>query len=116
PYRLTSYRRGIEYTVTAFKGYWGPAPHFSQIDIKIVPDVGQQILQLQSGQLDFVDQYPFTQLSQVPSSLRTLSWNTDGMELAIMNTHRLPNLGLRKAIAAAINPGGWVSQAFGKYG
>jgi peptide/nickel transport system substrate-binding protein len=116
PYELTSYKRGIEYTVKAFKDYWGPAPHFQEYDIKIVPDVGQQVLQLQNGQLDFVDQYPFTQLSQVPSTLKTMSWNTDGMELAILNTHRLTDLSLRTAIAAAIDPSGWVTQAFGKYG
>ncbi|MFL5799633.1 MAG: ABC transporter substrate-binding protein [Actinomycetota bacterium] len=116
PYQLTSYERGIEYSLKSFTSYWGPAAHFSEIDIKIVPDVGQQILQLQNGQIDFVDQYPFTQLSQVPSTLKTLSWNNDGMELAILNTHRLSDLSLRRAIAAAIDPSGWVPQAFGKFG
>jgi peptide/nickel transport system substrate-binding protein len=116
PYALSSYNRGVEYTLKAFKGYWGPAPYFREVDIKIVPDVGQQVLQLQSGQLNFVDQYPFTQLSHVPSTLRTLSWSTDGMELAILNTHRLPSLAVRKTIAAAIDPAKWVPQAFGTYG
>jgi peptide/nickel transport system substrate-binding protein len=116
PYQLTSYQRGNQYTLTAFPGYWGPKPFFKEIDIKIVPDVGQQILQLRNGQLDFVDQYPFTQLSSVPSSLKTLSWNTDGMELAILNTHRVKDLSVRKVIAAAIDPHQWVSPAFGAYG
>jgi peptide/nickel transport system substrate-binding protein len=116
PYVLTSYNRGVEYTLKAFKSYWGPAPHFQNVDIKIVPDVGQQVLQLQSGQLTFVDQYPFTELSHVPSTLRTMQWSTDGMELAILNTHRLPSLAVRRTIAAAINPAKWVPQAFGKYG
>ena len=116
PYKLTTFTRGTEYVLTRFDDYWGQRPDFKEIDIHIVPDLGQQILELRNGQLDFVDNYPYSQVSSVSSGLKVLSWNTVGMELAIVNTNRVTNKNARLRIAAAINPSQWVSQAFGNYG
>jgi peptide/nickel transport system substrate-binding protein len=115
PYQLTTYNRGSAYVLKRFPGYWGPKPYFDEIDIKIVPDLGQQNLQLRSGKLDFIQQYPFSQLPSLPSNLKVLSWSTFAMELAIVNTHRIPDRSAREQIAAAIDPHQWVPQAFGNY-
>ena len=115
PYVLTTYDRGNEYSLRRFADYWGPKPYFNGYDIKIIPSLEQEILQLRAGQLDFVDQYPFQQLGQVPAPLKVLSWNTLGMELAIVNTHRITNQAERQKIAAAINPQSWISQAYSGY-
>jgi peptide/nickel transport system substrate-binding protein len=115
-YELTTYNRGSQYVLQSFDKYWGPKPYFTQVQVNIVPDVGQQILQLKSGELDFIEQYPFSQLASLPSGLKVLSWSNYGMELAIVNTHRITDQATRTAIAAAINPSQWVNTAFAGYG
>jgi peptide/nickel transport system substrate-binding protein len=116
PYMLESFTRGQGYVLKAFPDYWGEAPHFETVDIAIVPDIGQQILQLKDGELDMVlHGYPFAQLDSLPDGLSVYSYNDLGLEMAYVNPNKLPDRDQRLKVAAAVDPAGWVNEAFGSY-
>lgn len=55
PYSITKFQTDVGYELSRFDGYWGtPKPYFDKVEISIVPDVTQQRLQLESGQLDLL--------------------------------------------------------------
>jgi len=117
PFRLASFSRGQEYVLERFEAYWGAAPGFQKVSIKIVPDIGQQVLQLRNGDLDAVlHGYPFTQLAKLPDGLAIESYNDLGLEMAFVNTTRtLTTVEQRRRVAAALAPTGWVQDAFGEF-
>jgi peptide/nickel transport system substrate-binding protein len=117
PYRLASFERGRQYLLSRNDDYWGPEPYFRQIVIKIVPDIGQQVLQLRSGDLDAVlHGYPYTQLPQLPEGLQVEEYDNLGLQMAFINpARRLTTPALRRAVLAGMNPNGWVRDAYGDY-
>jgi peptide/nickel transport system substrate-binding protein len=54
PYELTSYKPAGPFVLTRYDDYWGEPAKTETIEISIVPNIGDQILQLRSGQLDLV--------------------------------------------------------------
>ena len=55
PYMLTSFKTDVGYELTRFDGYWGkPTPYFEKVDISIIPNITQQELKLQNGELDLM--------------------------------------------------------------
>lgn len=118
PYVLKEFKRGEGYVLERFEPYWGEKPYFDRIEIKIVPDIGQQILQLQNGDLDMIlHGYPFAQLGQLPAGLQIEAYNDLGLEMAFVKTTTGPlkDPAVREAVKAAINPAGWVKDAFGDF-
>jgi peptide/nickel transport system substrate-binding protein len=116
PYTLESFQRGQGYVLQRFEDYWGEAAHFETIEIDIVPDIGQQVLQLQRGELDIVlHGYPFEQLDALPDGLEILTYNDLGLEMAYVNPNQLPERDQRLRVAAALDPAGWVEEAFAGY-
>jgi peptide/nickel transport system substrate-binding protein len=118
PYILKEFKRGEGYVLERFEQYWGEKPYFDRIEIKIVPDIGQQILQLQNGDIDMLlHGYPFAQLAQLPAGLKTEAYNDLGLEMAYVKTTAGPlkDPAVREAIKAAINPATWLKDAFGDF-
>lgn len=116
PFRLASFDRGQGYLLERFDDYWGPAPYFAAIDIRIIPDIGQQVLQVQSGELDMVlHGYPFDQLGSLPEGLEVFTYNDLGIEMAYVNPTQLETTEQRLKVMAAIDPSAWVADAFGAY-
>jgi peptide/nickel transport system substrate-binding protein len=55
PYTITRFVTDTGYELSRFAGYWGtPKPYFDKVEISIIPDVTQQRLQLENGQLDLL--------------------------------------------------------------
>jgi peptide/nickel transport system substrate-binding protein len=54
PYRLTSYEPAGPFVLTRYDDYWGEEAKTETIEFTIVPNIGDQILQLRSGQLDLL--------------------------------------------------------------
>src|SRR5258708_28627803 len=54
PFKLTAFNRGQNYTLARNDTYWGPKPNFATLNIRIIPDMNSQILQLRSGGLDVI--------------------------------------------------------------
>ena len=117
PFRLATFARGQRYVLERFDDYWGEAAPMERVEIAIVSDVGQQVLQLRSGDLDVVlHGYPYAQLADLPEGLEVEAYDDLGQELAFVNPVRnLKTSEQRRRVAAALNPEGWLGDAFGDY-
>lgn len=116
PLQLTEFRRGQRYVLDRFDDYWGEPAQVERVEIEVIPDVGQQTLRLQRGEIDAVlHGYPFDQLDDLPDGLAVTSYKDLGLEMAYVNTTTLPDASVREAIATAVAPQGWVADAFGDY-
>lgn len=55
PFTITKFTTDVGYELTRFDGYWGsPKPYFEKVEISIIPDITQQRLKLESGELDMM--------------------------------------------------------------
>ncbi len=52
PYELAVAKPGQEYVLKAYPKYWGQKPYYTTVDIKVIPSITTQLLELQSGQLN----------------------------------------------------------------
>jgi peptide/nickel transport system substrate-binding protein len=121
PFMLTAFNRGAQYEMTRFDGYWGPKAKFAKVDIRIVPDMGTQRLQLQSGDLDVIlHSFPVAELPSVKSDSKLVvkDFSSYLQSLLYVNTNKAPfnDAALRKALAGAIHRDDVVKQVYGSYG
>src|SRR5260370_25521271 len=121
PYRLTAFTRGKNYTLTRNDSNWGPRANFATVNIRIIPDMNSQILQLRSGGLDVIlHSFPVAELPTASSdpNLAVKDFSSYLQSLLYINTNKAPfnNLALRKAVAADIDRDTLVSQIYGSYG
>ena len=117
PFKLAEFKRGERYVLERNNEYWGDKPYFDKIQISVVPDVGQQILQLQAGAIDAVPvDYPFSQLERLPAGLEITSIPSV-IEFALFTKPGSPldDAEIRKAVLTAINPAFWAKDAFGRF-
>jgi peptide/nickel transport system substrate-binding protein len=115
PYELTGFQRGVQYTLTAFPGYWGSKPSFTSVLIKIVPDIGTQQLELQNGDLDMITHsFPASQLSSLSSNVNVREYPSFLTAMLYLNTHKAPfnNAATRAAVAKSIDVQQIVQEAY----
>jgi peptide/nickel transport system substrate-binding protein len=117
PFKLAEFKRGQRYVLERNDDYWGDKPFFRQIQISVVPDISQQILQLQAGAIDAVPiNYPFAQLTSLPAGLElTSAPSMIPYYLFVKPNSPLDDVEVRKAILTAINPALWIKDAFGEF-
>ena len=58
PFQISDFQLGTSYTLARNENYWGAQPALDEINIKIIPDVSSQQLQLESHDLDVVHNFP----------------------------------------------------------
>ncbi|RWD32700.1 MAG: ABC transporter substrate-binding protein [Mesorhizobium sp.] len=117
PFKLAEFKRGQRYVLERNDDYWGDKPFFRQIQISLVPDISQQILQLQAGSIDAVPiNYPFAQLTSLPGGLEiTAAPSMIPYDLFVKPNSPLEHAEVRTAVLTAINPALWVKDAFGEF-
>jgi peptide/nickel transport system substrate-binding protein len=117
PFQLAEFVRGQEIVLERFDDYHGDAPHFARVEIPIVPDVGQQILQLRSGEIDAIPaNYPWEQLAALPPGVTVTAAPSMALLTGFVNpTGPLADPAIRKAALTAINPANWLEDAFAGY-
>jgi peptide/nickel transport system substrate-binding protein len=117
PFKLAEFKRGQRYVLERNDDYWDDKPFFRQIQISVVPDISQQILQLQAGVIDAVPiNYPFAQLARLPGGLEiTAAPSMIPYYLFVKPNSPLDDAEVRKAVLTAINPALWVKDAFGEF-
>lgn len=117
PFKLAEFKRGQRYVLERNDDYWGDKPFFQQIQISVVPDISQQILQLQAGTIDAVPlNYPFAQLTSLPGGLEvTTAPSMIPYYLFVKPKSPLDDADVRKAVLTAINPALWIKDAFGQF-
>ena len=121
PFQLTAFNRGQNYELTRFDGYWGQKAKFAKVDIRVVPDMGTQRLQLQSGDLDVIlHSFPVAELPSVQSNsdLAVKDFSSYLQSLLYLNANKAPfsDLNMRKAVAGAIQRDSLVHEVYGNYG
>jgi peptide/nickel transport system substrate-binding protein len=120
PFQLTAFQRGQRYELTRFDGYWGPKAHVAKVEIRIVPDIGTQRLQLQSGDLDAIlHSFPQAELASVKSNpdLQVRDFSSFLNNIIYLNTNKKPlsDPALRKTLAGALGRDSLVKEVYGPY-
>jgi len=117
PFKLTEFNRGEGYVFTRNDAYWGAKPYFDEIRLPLVPDIGQQILQLQADEIDVVpDGYPVAQLGSLPAGLEiTAAPNMTQFQIFMKPGTPMDDPDVRKAVLTAVNPALWIKDIFGDY-
>ena len=55
PFTITKFTTDVGYELTRVDTYWGtPKPYFEKVEISIIPDITQQRLKLESGEIDLM--------------------------------------------------------------
>jgi peptide/nickel transport system substrate-binding protein len=121
PFKLTAFNRGQNYELTRNDAYWGPKPKFATVNIRIIPDMNSQILQLRSGGLDVIlHSFPVAELptAQKDPNLAVKDFSAYLQGLLYLNPNKAPfsDLAMRKAVAADLHRDSVVSQIYGSYG
>jgi peptide/nickel transport system substrate-binding protein len=120
PFQLTTFERGQRYELTKFADYWGQKAHLDKVEIRIIPDIGTQRLQLQSGDLDAIlHSFPQAELESAKSNpdLQVQDFSAFLNNILYLNTNKKPlsDPALRKALASAINRDTLVTEVYGTY-
>jgi peptide/nickel transport system substrate-binding protein len=120
PFQLTTFKRGERYELTRFDGYWGQKAHVDKVEIRIIPDIGTQRLQLQSGDLDAIlHSFPQAELASAKSSpdLQVRDFSSFLNNILYLNTNKKPlsDPALRKTLAGALNRDSLVKEVYGPY-
>jgi peptide/nickel transport system substrate-binding protein len=120
PFQLTAFQRGQRYELTRFDGYWGQKAHVDKVEIRIIPDIGTQRLQLQSGDLDAIlHSFPVAELASVRSNpnLQVRDFSSFLNAIIYLNTNKKPlsDPALRRALAGAIDRDSLVKEVYGPY-
>jgi peptide/nickel transport system substrate-binding protein len=120
PFQLTTFERGQRYELTKFADYWGSKAHLDKVEIRIIPDIGTQRLQLQSGDLDAIlHSFPQAELESAKSNpeLQVQDFSAFLNNILYLNTNKKPlsDPSLRKTLASAINRDSLVTEVYGTY-
>jgi peptide/nickel transport system substrate-binding protein len=117
PFKLAEFKRGQRYVLKRNDDYWGDKPFFREVQISVVPDISQQILQLQAGDIDAVPvNYPYSQLGNLPAGLEiTAAPSVNQYDLFFKPGTVLGDPDIRKAFLTAVNPALWAEDAFSSY-
>ncbi|MEO7836031.1 MAG: ABC transporter substrate-binding protein [Acidimicrobiales bacterium] len=121
PFTLSAFKRGQRYELSRFDGYWGEKAKFAKVDIRIIPEMGTQRLQLQSGDLDLIlHSFPVAELASIKNDakLKIHEFESFLQSLLYINTTKGPlaDLSARKAVAGAIERDSLVTEIYGEYG
>src|SRR5437660_3571827 len=121
PYKLTAFNRGQNYTLTRNNSYWGPKANIATVNIRIIPDMNSQILQLRSGGLDvLLHSFPVAELptARGDPNLAVKDFSSYLQSMLYINASKAPfnNLYLPKAVASDIDRDSLVTQIYGSYG
>lgn len=118
PFKLASFERGQGYSLERFDGYYGKPPFFTTVEMPLIPDIGQQVLNLQAQETDDVPaNYPWAQLSALPADLEATSAPSTSEIIGFTKPQGpLSDPEILKAFLTAINPATWATDAFGAYG
>jgi peptide/nickel transport system substrate-binding protein len=120
PFQLTAFERGQRYELTRFDGYWGQKAHVDKVEIRIIPDIGTQRLQLQSGDLDAIlHSFPQAELESAKSNpdLQVRDFSSFLNNIIYLNTNKKPlsDPALRKTLAGALDRDSLVKEVYGPY-
>ncbi len=105
PYKLDSYKPDDAIILVAADNYYGEAPFFKKVIMKIVADATQRVQLLKNGDIDTATKIPFSEYQGLSTSenIQTLSIPSNLVVLIEMNTTVAPfdKKEVRQAVAYA---------------
>lgn len=118
PFKLASFARGEGYSLERFDDYHGEPAFFDVVELPLIPEISQQVLNLQAQETDAVPaNYPWAQLAGLPPGLGITSAPSTSLIIGFVKPDSaLTDPEIRTAFLTAVNPEGWVAAAYGDYG
>ncbi len=118
PFTLASFDRGQGYSLERFADYHGEPAFFDVVELPLIPEISQQVLNLQAQETDAVPaNYPWAQLAALPPGLEITAAPSTSLIIGFVKPESpLNDPDIRAAFLTAVNPAGWVSDAYGAYG
>lgn len=118
PYELTSYEPSGPFVLSRFDDYWGEPAKTETIEFSIIPNIGDQILQLRSGQIDLITHGIDAQ--QIPSlesdpNLQVQQFDAGIRPVMLLNLSKPPfdDVAVREAFVASMDAVGAAEQVYG---
>jgi peptide/nickel transport system substrate-binding protein len=84
PWRVLAHRSGDRIEFERNATYWGPAPAFQRVNYRMVTNDATRTASLLSGDLDFIDQVPTTDLARLRGDQRLALSETVGLRLVFL--------------------------------
>lgn len=107
PYQLAEWRPSEAIILERNADYWGEAPAFERLILKVVPDNTTRLLQLKSGSVQGMDGLQPAEVSALRADPDISIYEEGGLNVGYMafnlDTERVANRDLRQAIALAID-------------
>lgn len=116
PYKLQSWSKGNQSVLERFEDYHGEKPAFKTITFKVVPEVTNRLVELESGGADLAYDISVTDVDRIKESdsLKVESVDASSMTFLGMNTTKGPlsDQRVREAIRYAIDVEGIVQSVY----
>ncbi len=93
PFRVLSHRSGDRVEFERSATYWGTAPGFARVNYRMVTNDATRTASLLSGDLDFIDQVPTTDLARLRGDGRLHLSETVGLRLIFLGLDHLREAG-----------------------
>lgn len=107
PYKFVERLRGQSITVERNEEYWGEEPQIQTIEYRGINDSNVQFQNLQSGELDVIDQIPYVEVQSLEDGGEYTVSNEPGLgyQGIFLNTRQEPfdNMQLRQAVYTLVN-------------
>lgn len=116
PYKLQSWTKGNQSVIERFEDYHGDKPAFKTITFKVVPEVTNRLVELESGGADIAYDISVTDVARVEesSALKLSTIDSSSVTFMGMNTTKKPldDQRVREAIRYAIDVNGIVQSVY----
>lgn len=116
PYKLQSWTKGNQSVIERFEDYHGDKPAFKTITFKVVPEVTNRLVELESGGADLAYDISVTDVARVEesSALKLSTIDSSSVTFMGMNTSKAPlnDQRVREAIRYAIDVNGIVNSVY----
>ncbi|ARO15250.1 extracellular solute-binding protein family 5 [Ketogulonicigenium robustum] len=107
PYVMSDRVPGSSITLTANPDYWGPAPQFDRVEIKIIPEDAARVAALRAGEVDFADKIPVSEVASLDAEANLVAGSVPATRTTFLkiNTEKPPmdSLELRQALNYAVD-------------
>jgi peptide/nickel transport system substrate-binding protein len=93
PFRVLTHRSGDRIEFERNATYWGTAPGFARVNYRMITNDATRTASLLSGDLDFIDQVPTTDLARLRGDQRLHLSETVGLRLIFLGLDHLREAG-----------------------
>lgn len=120
PYELTSINPTQEIKMTVNPHYWGPKPHFENVNFMVIPDPTAQRLALQNGTVNVIevdDPSELTQLATQPGLKVVPMKNSFNLDFLTEDVNKAPfsDPKITAALAETVDRSSLTKDAYGKW-